>query len=85
MFRRVSLAWVGAALLGLFALPSEATATPVQPINIAQGLLVDLDQASFWGLPYPYGYAYRPGRGVRHVYRGKRHVVAPCRRVLVCQ
>src|SRR6266404_8524850 len=47
---------------------TSATAAPIQPVQIGKAIGSDVQQASFWGLPYPYGYAYRDGYYTRRVY-----------------
>jgi len=41
---------------------TPAGAAPILPVDVAKGIGLVGDQASFWGEPYPYGYAYRGGR-----------------------
>lgn len=46
---------------------TAATAAPIQPVQIGKAIGSDVEQASFWGLPYPYGYRYRGGYYSRHI------------------
>ena len=57
----------GAVFLAIAALSGSAVAGPVVPVQIVKHLGSDAQQASFWGLPYPYGYSYRGGYA-RKVY-----------------
>ncbi len=41
-------------------LASATHAAPVGPSNIGQVLGSEFERASFWGLPFPYGYDERP-------------------------
>lgn len=78
----LGLAIAGVVAVGAFA--SSAGAAPISPVSLAGMSASEIDQVSFWGLPYPYGYRYRPGRGFRHVYGVRRHA-ARCQKVMVCR
>jgi hypothetical protein len=56
-----------AFLAGAAFVSTTATAAPIQPVQLGKALGLDLQQASFWGLPYPYGYRYRGGTYTRHI------------------
>ena len=85
MVRRNFKIVVVAAAFALGAcLVSPAVAAPVQPIDIAKGVAPEIDQVSFWGLPYPYGYAWRSNPCVRHVRVHSRGGYVRWRRVWVC-
>jgi hypothetical protein len=71
MVRRTLLTLVvGAALPALFCAPSPATAAPAAPLGIAQAVGANFDLASYWGLPYPYGYTYGHPYTYAAGYRG---------------
>jgi len=57
-----------AAFLAVAAFATSATALPIQPVQIVKDISSDVQQASFWGLPYPYGYSYRGGYYSRRVH-----------------
>lgn len=48
-------------------LTTSAAAAPVNPIEPSQAVAPAAEQASFWALPYPYGYTYRTHSCIRHV------------------
>ena len=60
MFRETFYALVAAAALAVANAPSEALAAgPSGGLGVWGALESDIAQASFWGRPYPYGYASR--------------------------
>ena len=71
-----------AFMLGL-GLASAAQAAPINPASINRVANTELGQASFWGLPFPYGYEERPSECVRYVRVKTRHGVVR-KRVWVC-
>ena len=83
MARRILLVLAISALL-VTSIASSSNAAPISPVDIARGATADVEHASFWGLPFPYGYRYRHGRGLRHVYVARRYGMR-CQRVLVCR
>jgi len=60
------LALVRELRLGLPS-PPQRQRRPIFPVEIGKGIDPAVNQASFWGLPYPYGYRYRSNRCVRQV------------------
>jgi hypothetical protein len=60
-----------------------ASAAPISPVNVVKDIGTQVDPASFWGLPFPYGYAYRSGSCVRYV-RVQTASGPRWRRVWVC-
>jgi len=63
MVRRISQIVIVAASLAMGACLATSTwAAPIQPVDIGQSVAPAMTQASFWGLPYPYGYADRGNR-----------------------
>ncbi|WP_157100564.1 hypothetical protein [Rhodoplanes sp. Z2-YC6860] len=71
-----------AFMLGL-GLAFTAQAAPINPGSINRVANTELEQASFWGLPFPYGYEERPSECVRYVRVKTRHGVIR-KRVWVC-
>ena len=67
MVRRLCGISIAAFLAGAALVATSATAAPIQPVQLGKILGLDLQQASFWGLPYPYGYRYRSGTYTRHI------------------
>lgn len=63
-----------AAFLATAAFASSATAMPIQPVQIIKDMGSEVQQVSFWGLPYPYQYSYRPGYHSRHRVYHRRAV-----------
>ena len=60
MVRGISHIVIIAASLAMGAfLATPTSAAPIHPVEIGKGAASAIDQASFWGLPYPYGYSYR--------------------------
>lgn len=80
MVRSISHFVIIAALfaIGLVSV-APAGAAPVYPIALGSSVALQ-EQTSFWGMPYPYGYAYR-GYGVRSAYRHRCPVVSVERRL----
>jgi hypothetical protein len=66
MFRKAIFALVAAAGLGVAVVPASA-AGPAGGLTAWRTLGSDIEQASFWAQPFPYGYRWRPSGCVRHV------------------
>jgi len=64
---------------GAMLTASPSFAVPAQPIDLARALPAEVEHVSFWGMAYPYGYAYRAGHCVHHVRHHGRW-----RRIWVC-
>jgi hypothetical protein len=92
MIRTAFLTTLVAALASLALARSPAAAAPGAPLGVAQALGSIADQMSFWGHPYPAGYAYGHPYTYAAGYRGpcyrKIRVDTPVgwrwRRVWVC-
>jgi hypothetical protein len=65
-------------------LASTTVAAPASPSSLGSVLSSEVEPASFWGLPYPYGYAERPSSCFRHVKVRGRHGVR-WKKVWVCR
>jgi hypothetical protein len=80
MVCRISQVFIIAAAFAIGLLSAAPTmAAPFYSSALSQS--ADLDQrVSFWGMPYPYGYSYRP-YGVRSAYRHRCPVVSVERRL----
>jgi hypothetical protein len=76
MLRRVAQIAFIVASFGLGPMSASTTiAAPGYPIDHGRGARLSIELASFWGLPFPFGYAYRPPN-----YRCMRHVRVHTRR-----
>jgi hypothetical protein len=42
-------------------------AAPIAPTGISALLGSHIEPVSFWGLPFPYGYTYRPGQCYKYI------------------
>ena len=85
MVRRISHIVIIAASFAIGAcLATPSFAAPIHPVELGKGAASALEQASFWGLPYPYGYAYRDNPCVRHV-RVQTKAGWRMRRIWVCE
>lgn len=82
MDRRIAQFAAVLAVSGFLASP--AIAVPAYPVAIGAGVGADVEQASFWGLPFPYGYADLGHRCVRHIRVHTRHGIR-WRRVWLCR
>ena len=56
-----------AALVLGVSLAAPAGAAPAYPASIDRAIGSQTENTSFWGLPYPYGYAQRSSGCVRYV------------------
>jgi len=70
MTSRVFLAFSFSILCVGPVLAAPLPLTPLQPLALA---LAPAEKATFWGRPYPYGYAYKPTSSC-HI---RRHVHGP--------
>ena len=74
MVRRVSHIVVLTASLAMGTFLATPTfAAPIQPAAIGEGVGAAIDLASFWGLPYPFGYSYAANRCIKHVRVQTKH------------
>ena len=65
MLGKTSVALVLAAFLASgFTAPSNAAVT--MPMALGQSMGNEIDRVSFWGEPYPYGYAYLHNPCIRY-------------------
>jgi hypothetical protein len=46
----------------MFGCLAPANAAPMAPSAITARVSAGINLVSFWGLPFPFGYAYRPGQ-----------------------
>ena len=84
MVRRISHIVIIAASFAIGAcLATPGLRRPFIRLKSAKAAASAIEQASFWGLPYPYGYAYRDNPCVRHCPRPTR-AGWRMRRVWVC-
>lgn len=84
------IAATAAALsMGLAFAVQSASAAPIYPLELGKSMTSQIETASFWGWPYPYGYTYGrwgaqyPRNCVRHVRVQTRHGWRT-RRIWVC-
>jgi hypothetical protein len=80
---RMSLRTVIAGALIMVGCLSPASAAPIAASKTTGLIGSHTNLASFWGLPFPYGYAYRPGQCYIYVQEETRRGLRR-RRVWVC-
>jgi hypothetical protein len=67
MTKKVAIALAAGALISAALAPSVLVAAPAAPHALVAVSGVDVNRVSFFGWPFPYGYAYPPARCFRHV------------------
>jgi hypothetical protein len=83
MLRRGAGIILGATLTATIGAVSPAHAAPVAPAALKAPPDASVDRVSFWGKPFPYGYAYRRGQCYLYVWEETPRGILR-RRVWIC-
>jgi len=84
MLRIFSRSVAMALLIGATGLSGVSHAAPTFPVDLAAKAAPAAEHVSFWGRPFPYGYAYRRG-GCTRIIRVETPDGWRVKRVWICR